>query len=140
MAEFSELLGKIIIKIERVLDRDEEVILIHLSNGAIYKQFHEHDCCESVTIDDINGDLNDLVGYPLLQAEESSSDASNSNTDSATWTFYKMATRKGYVTIRWYGTSNGYYSERATFDKIKEEDPIREQRKKKLEKIKNANN
>ena len=140
MSEFSELLGKIIIKIERVLDRDEEVILIHLSNGAIYKQFHEHDCCESVTIDDINGDLNDLVGYPLLQAEESSSDASNSNTDSATWTFYKMATRKGYVTIRWYGTSNGYYSERATFDKIKEEDPIREQRKKKLEKIKNANN
>jgi hypothetical protein len=138
MAEFSELLGKIIIKIERGLDRDEEVILIHLSNGAIYKQYHSHDCCESVTIDDINGDLNDLVGYPLLQAEESSSDASNSNTDSATWTFYKMATRKGYVTIRWYGESNGYYSERAAFDKIKEEDPIREQRKKKLEKIKNA--
>lgn len=140
MAEFSELLGKIIIKIERVLDRDEEVILIHLSNGAIYKQFHEHDCCESVTIEDINGDLDDLIGYPLLQAEESNSDASASNGESATWTFYKMATKKGYVTIRWYGESNGYYSESATFDKIKEEDPIKEQRKKKLEKIKNANN
>ena len=81
-------------------------------------------------------------GCPLLQAEESTSDASKTGEydDSATWTFYKMTTRKGYVTIRWYGTSNGYYSERATFDKIKEEDPIREQRKKKLEKIKNANN
>ena len=72
---------------------------------------------------DIVGDLQDLIGYPLLMAEEvtNAQDENPSGVevpdyqDSFTWTFYKLATIKGYVTISWYGESNGYYNESVSF-------------------------
>ena len=79
-----------------------------------FRFFHYQDCCESVYIESIVGDLSDLEGEPLLIAEEVSSETEQINdncSDSCTWTFYKFATRKGYVDVRWLGESNGYYSE-----------------------------
>lgn len=88
-----------------------------------YVMFHNQDCCESVTVDDIEGDMSDLIGQVVLQAEESTNntDASIGKTapsDSFTWTFYKLATAHGYVTIRWIGESNGYYSESVEFELV----------------------
>lgn len=135
-----EMIGQIIIKIDQNNNGDSDEILFYLSNGAIYRQHHDQDCCEYVHIEDIDGDLNDLIGYPLLQAEESYSDATNAtNAESATWTFYKFATIKGYVTIRWYGSSNGYYSESACIVKLEDSISIKEMRKIKIDKINNKN-
>lgn len=57
------------------------------------------------------------MGTPILKAEEARS-RNNDKYESMTWTFYKITTVKGYVDIRFCGTSNGYYSESVTFVKV----------------------
>lgn len=114
---FEDLKGKVIKKIE---GSEQSYELLFITECDItYRMTHHQDCCESVTIESIVGDLEDLIGYEILNAEEVSNSNSDVNSDSSeTWTFYKLATRKGYVDIRWYGTSNGYYSESVSFEKI----------------------
>ena len=68
---------------------------------------HHQDCCEWVRIEEVHGDLDDLLGSPILQAE-----CVTQEDKYCSWTFYKFATIKGSVTVRWLGESNGYYSER----------------------------
>ncbi len=113
-SEISVLKGQIITNIEK--NGDDELIFT-LANGDRYKMYHDQDCCEHVAIDDINGDLDDLLNSEITLAEESTNHE-NKNYDSCTWTFYKLATDKGYVDIKWLGESNGYYSESVDFEKI----------------------
>jgi hypothetical protein len=88
------------------------------SDGSILNFYHDHECCESVGADDVIGDVADLVGYPMLICEQVSSDCAPEpkSADSYTWTFYRFATIKGTVTVKWLGESNGYYSEGVDWD------------------------
>ena len=112
---FETLLGKVLIKVE-VIEEEEEIKFID-NIGGVYKLYHSQQCCENVRIEDIEGDILDLIGYPILQADESTNTedllGKPEQADGFTWTFYKLATIKGYVTIRFFGTSNGCYSETA---------------------------
>jgi hypothetical protein len=94
---------------------DGEMVFV-TEDGQRFIFAHWQNCCESVDINDIVGDLQDLVGEPLLVAEEvrgatPEPDPDEEHYESYTYTFYKFATRKGYVDVRWLGESNGYYSE-----------------------------
>lgn len=131
MTDFSFLLGK---TLTAVKNDDNERIVFTLDDGRQFQLYHEQDCCEDVSVEDIFGDLEDLIGSPILRAEEATNagDISEieyvgktetygdytSRDESYTWTFYKLATIKGSVDIRWYGSSNGYYSESVSFDEV----------------------
>ena len=108
--KIEDMLGKVFTS---VTETGCEMVFANEKEKFIFT--HWQDCCESVTIEDIVGDLSDLEGEPLLIAEEVSGEIPETKEDeyidSRTWTFYKFATRKGYVDVRWLGESNGYYSE-----------------------------
>lgn len=114
---YEDLKGKTLSEVNVM---DDEIIFT-TTDDEQYKMWHQQDCCEHVYIEDFCGDKEDLIGSPLLQVEEVSSEGEGpigEYEESYTWTFYKMATIKGSVTIRWYGSSNGYYSESVSFQKL----------------------
>lgn len=112
MNKLDVMVGEVPTKI--VVSADE--ISLDFESGASAKFFHTQDCCESVEIEDVTGDWHDLIGETILVAEErSQEDLSPSWNDSGTWTFYTFRTNAGTVDVRWYGSSNGYYSESVDF-------------------------
>jgi hypothetical protein len=114
--KIKELLGKTLWHYEGKVGG--ETIMFWDNVGFTYEMFHDQSCCEHVYVEDIVGDLGDLLHSPILEAEEVVNENKHGvnpeleqRKDSFTWTFYKLATIKGSVTIRWFGCSNGYYSE-----------------------------
>lgn len=93
----------------------EDEIEMVFDDGTACKFYHEQDCCEDVSIEDVNGNWGDLIGTPLLVAEEREGESGEKDYETFTWTFYTFRSIKGSVDVRWYGTSNGYYSEGVNF-------------------------
>jgi hypothetical protein len=109
LCDFSDLKGEIIRKIKVKRNKNK---IFFITDTKKYKMYHEQDCCEDVYIEDICGFLDDLINAEILQAKEEYFEGDDKE-GSSTYSFYKLRTQKGSVTIRWYGSSNGYYSESA---------------------------
>jgi len=112
-----ELKGKTLVRIEQ---EDDDELVLKTSLGEIYRLNHHRTGRERVYIEDMCGDLSDLIGEPLLEAEEvtSYSKPEGAKADAieylcCQWTFYKLGTRKGSVVIRWFAN----YSEYVDFSK-----------------------
>lgn len=111
-APFARLLGRVTTQVFPEDAKGTEDLYFYFSDGSHLSMGHSQECCEYVRVEDICGDLRDLIGSPLLLADEvSDSECCSGDDISCTWTFYKFSTLKGDVTIRWLGESNGYYSE-----------------------------
>lgn len=120
-ANFEDLAGKTLEQVD--VNWDDDYIKFVTTEGETFLMYHEQECCESVSIESIEGELSNLLNHPILLAEEVTESGKIDDEDqwdvsTQTWTFYKLATIKGYVDIRWNGSSNGYYSESVSFVKL----------------------
>jgi len=115
--DISEMLGATLTKI----DPSTDSVVFHANDERCWRMFHSQGCCETVDLEDVCGDWDDLIGAPLVQCEESNSEPEpelSEPFESYTWTFYRLATMKGSVVLRWLGQSNGYYSESVDFQQL----------------------
>ena len=123
-----ELLDQTIIEVNGTQEYEKEpinIVTFTLKDGRVFKMQRIDDEGGTVSLIDVCGDAADLIGSPVVRAEE------NSNKDepkpegdcveSWTWTFYILGTLRGTVTFRWLGQSNGYYSERVDVDCVSTE-------------------
>lgn len=119
---FDLLKGSTITSIEGVEEGSGE-INISLTDGRNFVMYHEQHCCEDVGVYDVAGDVANVVNLPLTLSEyqvldDRPDDAPVGKDDyieSETWSVFRLGTEKGTLTIRWCGSSNGYYSESVSF-------------------------
>jgi hypothetical protein len=125
---FAALKGKTLKSVSGGEKGSDEINFL-CEDGTAFRLYHEQGCCERVCVEDVAGEWEDLIGRPLLVAEEVSSfpDFTDPHSDSEgrstigshTWTFYRLGTERGFVILRWLGTSNGYCSESVSFAQVK---------------------
>ena len=125
-SNIEKLKGQTPVEISGMREGSEEVV-IGTKEGNTLLLRYEPDCCATCEIYQVDGDPIDLLGAPLLMCEQVTGESlgfiDDQTEDSHTWTFVKFGTIHGYVTLRWYGRSNGYYSEAPTAYYIDKDEP-----------------
>lgn len=112
-----------LIKVDGLQPNNDSVIF-YCKDGTEIMMYHDQDCCESVFIESVdsyenNDDIYTDCDWCIIEEVSNiDRDPIDYYEESYTWTFYNVKTNKGYDTIRWYGYSNGYYSERVDFADI----------------------
>ena len=123
-ANVSDLVGETLTKVIG-LEKGSEKVFFHCESGKVFKMYHSIECCESVYLEDIAGDIDDLVNGKSINLSEEVSNIDFPKpsflkaNDDYTWTFYRIQAGGCVVTLRWLGHSNGYYSERASFCRVR---------------------
>jgi hypothetical protein len=112
VGDIEDVLHEICIFAQRFNDK----VIFIFANGCFFTIAHEQEVTEDVTLVDMNGDLDDFIFYPLLLCETRTSNVPEeqlTRDSSETWTFHTLRCLGGSLDLRWFGSSNGYYSETA---------------------------
>ena len=118
---YSEFSGKTIQEIRGCKKHSDEVTII-FTDGSCLKFYHQQDCCESVLLEDYDITPEWLINSKIISVEERISRSGegikplNNWAESYTWSFYVIKTSSSTMWMRWYGASNGWYSETVDID------------------------
>jgi len=119
MVEFSDLIGKTIIHIEG-LEPSNDHIKFYIDNNKYYQMcnfWREFE--EDVYIKEVEGDIKDLIGTPIVEAEVVKEDSKER--ECLHYTFYKFRTNKDYFTITWTCNDSAFYSQDVDFEYVEED-------------------
>lgn len=122
---FQKLVGQKLASVDVINERE---IRFTTDSGLVVLFYHEQDCCENVRLITPDGDVKQLVGRCVLEVKENivrigddvddnyiiGKDVPDFNpkyAESWTDTRFEFITDEGTEVIRWFGESNGYYSE-----------------------------
>ena len=107
----NSLVGEVLTHID--IDESSDRILLTTQSGRQILIHHEQDCCESVSIEDTEGNWHSLLGKPLAEVSEEYGQIGNPPEYADSWTRTELTFKVDGATVinRWIGESNGYYSE-----------------------------
>ena len=99
-AVFEDLFGETIVKIDQGKCKGadgNDALTFYTKHGSVYEMYHVQDCCENVYIEDICGDLEDIMDSEILLAEGVAGEVNDDQDKDIydEWTFYKLSTIKG---------------------------------------------
>lgn len=115
-----KLLGLTLTSVEGATVGDQAVVFD--TEDRRFLMQHSQDCCEFVRIHSVEGDVQNIIGSPILSAlEDRPDDDSPESSESYTWTLFTIKTEKGTLRIKWLGESNGYYGEGVDFNEVEAE-------------------
>lgn len=115
---FNILIGKTISRI--VVCKDPAFVYFYTNDGNYILHYKFVCSCTVGYVEDICGDLGDLIGVPVLSASFESNvnefKPDDEHDHGTYWNFYKISTVKGYVTIRYDVSSNEFYGFEVSFE------------------------
>lgn len=111
MSDLDNIIGSTILAVDGCTVGSDKVT-IHTSKG-ILRLYFDNDyygsCFVDVRVEDITGDLHDLIDGVVSVAEERSDQVGDRGDYRTKWTFYTIRTTRGDLDLRWLGKDNGYY-------------------------------
>lgn len=120
--ELNSLVGEVLTYIDT--DGKGEIMLT-TESGRKIRIYHEQDCCESVRIEDTEGNWHNLIGKVIVEVNydiDPSGAPMPEYPDSWTRTNLTFKVNDATVISKWIGESNGYYSESVDIEEIKFKD------------------
>lgn len=106
----NELIGETLTHID--VDESGDQIRMETASGKVITLYHCQDCCESVRIEDTQGNWHDLIGKVIVEANKREGNFGKPYA-AESWmrTEFTFKVDDATVISRWIGESNGYYSE-----------------------------